>query len=347
MPAPGRMKGYRKPIPLQPGSAIGIQLVSGDMDMAAFGTVTYRRGNQISPSDTRSIADRPDQFPDDHGLRPRDLPGLPLALVSPPGQAGGRDGAGSALLGRRPPRPAAADDPPHLHAWTTAARAASGIFHAQVVNHPLLAPMLIPAAVDEAIYEVAPGARATPPPRCAPRSSTEGFGTITPREPGVRSRGDRHGIAGRPSQGVDVLSRNRFQRIPDQGPERPRDHRGEAAAQPPIERIFVRQEKFEPGETVEVGVVLRPYRGEPFTTKAQIKVPEYAVNGRAVLMVSGGPARSASPGVSLSAAPAAARRRAFRRHAECHLRARSSCSSTLEREKNNQLVTRIVFAARR
>jgi len=30
------------------------------------------------------------------------------------------------------------------------------VFHAKVVNHPLLAPLLIPIAVDEAIYEVHP-----------------------------------------------------------------------------------------------------------------------------------------------------------------------------------------------
>ena len=98
------------------------------------------------------------------------------------------------------------------------------------------------------------------------------------------------------SQAVDVLAHNRFQRIPIKGLDlhvtiEAKRHTAT------IERIFVRKEKFEPGETVDMGVVLRPYRGEPFTTTAQIKVPEHAVNGRAVLMVSGGPARFGPPGV--------------------------------------------------
>src|SRR5207249_10803507 len=58
-----------------------------------------------------------------------------------------------------------------------------------------------------------------------------------------------------------------------------------------IERIFVRQDRFEPGETAEVGVVIRPYRGEPVTTRTQVRIPESAASGRAVLMVSGGATR--------------------------------------------------------
>ena len=51
------------------------------------------------------------------------------------------------------------------------------VFHANVVNHPLLAPMLIPAAIDNAIYEThpAPGdATAT----IKTEVQTEGFGTM-------------------------------------------------------------------------------------------------------------------------------------------------------------------------
>src|SRR5436853_7867823 len=100
------------------------------------------------------------------------------------------------------------------------------------------------------------------------------------------------------SQAVDVLTRNRFQRIPIKSlnVQVTIEAKRRTAT---IDRIFVRQEKFEPGETVDVGVVLRPYRGEPFTTKAEIKVPEYAANGRAMLMVSGGPGRSSAPGPHL------------------------------------------------
>src|SRR5437879_5066430 len=46
-PAPGGMSGYKKAISLEPGAAVGVQLVSGDVEMTAIGTVTYRRGDQL------------------------------------------------------------------------------------------------------------------------------------------------------------------------------------------------------------------------------------------------------------------------------------------------------------
>jgi hypothetical protein len=144
------------------------------------------------------------------------------------------------------------------------------------------------------------------------------------------------------SQVVDVLSRNRFQRIPIKGLNirvTIEAKRNTAA----IERIFVRQEKFEPGETVDVGVVLHPYRGEAFTTKAKIKVPEYAANGHAVLMVSGGPARFSSPGLVVmgGGAPSAGPAIGGTPNATS---VAQLLQQYLEKEKNNQLVTRIVFA---
>src|SRR5207245_1008523 len=157
----------------------------------------------------------------------------------------------------------------------------------QVVNHPLLAPLLIPTAIDDGIFEVHPvpgDATAT----VRTEVQTEGFGTIRrenqvfdPMAIDLASLEDL-------SQAVDVLSRNRFQRIPIKGLNVAVTIEAKRRTAT-VERIFVRQEKFEPGQTVDVGVVLRPFRGEPFTTQAQIKVPEYAANGHAVLMVSGGP----------------------------------------------------------
>src|SRR5207253_4811234 len=35
------------PPPVEPGSSLGVELVRGDVEMGALGTVTYRRGNQI------------------------------------------------------------------------------------------------------------------------------------------------------------------------------------------------------------------------------------------------------------------------------------------------------------
>ncbi|HEX2999513.1 MAG TPA: SpoIVB peptidase S55 domain-containing protein, partial [Armatimonadota bacterium] len=46
MAGPGGIS-YPKPITLEPGSSVGASLITGDVDMTAVGTVTYRKGNQI------------------------------------------------------------------------------------------------------------------------------------------------------------------------------------------------------------------------------------------------------------------------------------------------------------
>ena len=216
-------------------------------------------------------------------------------------------------------------------------------FHVRVVNHPLLAPMLIPIAADNAIFEVHP----VPGDATAlvdTEVQTEGFGTIHRQNEVFDPAAIDVAAIDDLSDAVNVLARNQFQRIPIKGLNLhvTIEAKRQTAT---IERIFVRKEKFEPGETIPVGVVLRPYRGEPFTTTAEIKIPSHATNGRAVLMVSGGPARLGAPGTVVvseggggpSPAPSA-------------VGGANATSVTqllqqyLDRARNNQLVTRIVFA---
>src|SRR5262249_38138261 len=95
-------------------------------------------------------------------------------------------------------------------------------------------------------------------------------------------------------------------------------------------------------DTVDVGVVLRPYRGESFLTRTQVKIPQNAASGRATLTVSGGPPRpeagaitigpggqAQAPAAGPAGPPATAMTQLLRRF--------------LQRERNDQLVTRIVL----
>jgi outer membrane protein assembly factor BamB len=343
-PAPGAMSSYRQPIPLEPGAAVGVQLVSGDVDMTAIGTVTYRRGDQLVAFGHPFMQIGPTDFPLTTCYVHEIFPGLVVShkIASPVKPIG-------ELIQDQPFSVAGRVGvlPPMIPLTCTVDDHSSGrqhVFHARVVNHPLLAPVLIPAAIDQAIYEVHPvpgDATAT----VTTEIKTDGFGTIRrenevfdPVAIDVASLDDL-------SQGLDLLSRNRFQRIPIKGlnVHVTIDAKRHTAS---IERIFVNRAKFQPGDTVDVGVILRPYRGEPFTSTAQIKIPEHATNGRAVLMVSGGPAHVASQGVVIVGGPAAGPSPS----APSAGGTPNATSVTqllqqfLEREKNNQLVTRIVFA---
>src|SRR5204862_1305540 len=90
------------------------------------------------------------------------------------------------------------------------------VFHAQVVNHPLLAPMLVPIAVNEAIYEVHP----VPGDATAAvhtEITTEGYGTITRDNEVFDAAAIDMAALDDLQAAMDVLSRNRFRRIPVKG----------------------------------------------------------------------------------------------------------------------------------
>ena len=60
-----------------------------------------------------------------------------------------------------------------------------------------------------------------------------------------------------------------------------------------IDRIFVKKSEYAPGDTVDVGVVLRPYKKDRITKTYQVKIPATAPNGKVTLQVRGGSAAAA------------------------------------------------------
>ncbi len=59
-----------------------------------------------------------------------------------------------------------------------------------------------------------------------------------------------------------------------------------------VERIYLKQGRFEPGDTVEVGVVLKPYRRPSVQKTLSLKIPSDTPSGRYQLSVRGGMANS-------------------------------------------------------
>jgi sugar lactone lactonase YvrE len=55
-----------------------------------------------------------------------------------------------------------------------------------------------------------------------------------------------------------------------------------------VERIFLKQGRYEPGDTMEIGVVVKPYRQEPIIKTVSLKVPADTPSGRYQLVVRGG-----------------------------------------------------------
>jgi sugar lactone lactonase YvrE len=338
-PGGGRMTTAVAPAPqIRPGAGLGVSLITGDMDLTAVGTVTWRKGNRILAFGHPFMQIGPSNFPVSTVWVHEVMASFQSAfkIASPVRTIG-------TLLHDRPfsvlaqagPAPAMIPVTCNIDDRITGKKRS---FHVQVANHPLLIGQLARIAVSEAVLEAHP----VPGEVTAAMNlsaETEGFGTLSrentfydPDQIDVACTADLTQLLG-------VLSLNNLRRVPlkSLAADVVLTARRPAAT---VERVFVKQDRFEPGETAEVGVVVRPYRGEPVVTQTRIRIPESATSGRAVLVVSGGSTRADAAllgagqavnpgGAGVTSTGAAHVSQLLRRF--------------LQREKNDQLVTRLVF----
>ena len=271
---------------LVPGAAVGVSLASGDIDITGIGTLTYRRGEKVlafghpmlgigaidAPMSTAFITDVISGYQSSTKL------GSPIKMVGRIFQD--RPWSIAGAIGSMPktiPITIQIDDQTDRRART---------FRVNVINHPLLAARLATAVVGEAIFQTHP----TPGDATAEVSydvtadqigkisrSNVFFDTASIEGASIADVGTLMQMLGsNPFYPVDIKSVNMKVKIIDK--------RNTAS----IDRIFIKQGEYEPGEKVEVGVVLRPYKKERITKTFSIKIPATAVDGKVVLQVRGG-----------------------------------------------------------
>jgi len=337
MQGPGSM-GSVQPFKaeLTPGAGIGVVLMSGDVEMTGIGTVTYRKGNELLAFGHPMMQIGAAQFPITTAWIHDVFPSLEVSYKI--GSAGEMVGTLTqdrpfSIAGRIGPLPAMV---PIRYTVDDKATGRTRTFNVKAANHPLLVGQLLPMAVNQGLYSMRPVPGDTFA-RVKLTVETENAGTITrenvfydPAMIDVAAVRDLMEVMG-------LLSNNAFRRVPVKSVDMHvtlEEKRPTAT----VERIFLSQEKFEPGDEVEVGVMLRPYRKEPVLLKTKVKVPENASNGRAVLMVQGGATRvdlsalmtGGMPGMLPSSPPPdASLRQVLKRFSE--------------RERNDQVVVRLVF----
>ncbi len=335
---PGRMD--RDPLPLKEGSAVGFSLVTGDVDVTAVGTVTYRRGDRILAFGHPFLQIGPLEAPMCtawvHDVFTSYLSSFKLA--SPVNFVGASTHdlpfAVSARVGHRPAMV------PVEVTMRSGERGAVRRFRASVVRHPLVTHLFTRMVALEALSRLRP----YPGEGMAVVRTTvkpEGLDAVERTnlffsEADVTSSAleDLNAI-------VALLQGNRFAPVL---PERVSlevtlyDTRQTAE----VERVFTDRSTFRPGESVRVHVQLRPYRSEPVVRTLEVQIPENALDGRAVVVVQGGGSglgRSASgPAVSQTAPPSSALE---------DIRNAVSVGQMLQRfrqlDTNNSLVARIIL----
>jgi len=271
---------------LVPGAAVGVSLASGDIDITGVGTLTYRRGNKVvgfghpmlgigaidAPMTTAYVHDVISSYRTSTKLA------SPIETVGRVFQDRPWSIAGAmGVMPKTIPVKIDVDDRSFGRQRT---------YRARVINHPLLASQLITVIAGEAIYNTHP----TPGDVTAEVTyevNADQIGRITrsnvffdPISIDMAATSDIGTL-------LQILSANRFYPldIKSVGVKiRIEDRRNTAS----IDRIFVKKTEYEPGETVEVGVVMRPYKKERVTKTYKVKIPATAADGKLILQVRGG-----------------------------------------------------------
>ena len=329
---------------LVPGAAVGVSLASGDIDITGIGTVTYRRGNRIlafghpmlgigaidAPMTTAFIQDVISSYETSTKL------GTPIKTVGRifqdrPWSIAGAVGS----MAKTIPVVIQVDDQANKRNRT---------FRVNVINHPLLASRIATSIVGEAIFQTHP----TPGDATAEVSYE-----VVADQIGKISRSniffDPISIDGTAIADVgalmQILSTNQFYPVDIKSVNvkiKIVDKRNTAT----VDRIFVKQSEYEPGDTVEVGVVLRPYKKDRITKTFNVKIPATASDGKVTLQVKGGGTR----GFALMDMSAAGE------DSDMPVLPSSSLGGTanadnvkqlvtkyLEREKNNEIVVQLLL----
>ncbi len=281
---------------LRPGAAVGVSLARGDIDITAIGTLTYKRGNKVlafgHPMLGIGAIDAPltTAFVDDliSSYRVSFKIASPLKTVGRVFQD--RPWSVAGALGALP------QTIPVTISIDNKAFNRSKTYRVDVINHPLLASTLLTLVVGEAIYETHP----------VPGDATaEVEYEVIADEVGKIKRSNLFFDATSVDSAaisdlgylLRLLSSNRFYPLDVKSVNvrvRIIGKRNTAV----IDRIFVKEREYEPGETVEVNVVLRPYKQPRVTKTFSAKIPATAPDGKLILSVRGGASTPRGPSLA-------------------------------------------------
>ncbi len=271
------------PPPLEPGAAMGVQLVRGDVEMAAVGTITWVRGDSFLAMGHNFLALGPTALPatraDVLGLLPSLAASAKLAAATTPlgvvtqDRFGGIAGSKVGTAPMVPVKVGLSSDPERR-----------ATFEFEVVDDPLLTPILMHLSFLQ-IFSTAEKAA----------------GDIT--------LAIRKGSRIRMQDGLDVNLENLYSGEQSEliasatvaymtyllmnNPDRPSRVEGveldleysDRLSLARIDRIWCERYKVAPGETLPLYVSIKPYRGEPFIEVIPLVVPEEAPEGKTLLQV--------------------------------------------------------------
>lgn len=274
-------------IPLQPGSAMGVQLMRGDVNLTAIGTVTYRRGTMVLGFGHAFLNKGGVEFM----LTPAVIHEVVRSLASP-----FKIGSPGAVVGvvqedRRAAVGGQTQLVPKVIVIRVTVRDVDRKTRTHLAMHAVRDPELGPAvallgvleAFDRALDRVGGGTA-----RLQLTMRGQGLPDALRRtNVFYHSRDVSAGALAELPEALRLLFRNEFVAVEpvDLSIEAEVSRERHTAS---IVEVTPQRTRVRAGESFAVSIVLRPFHGEPVTRTVEVMVPENFPAGQAVLVVRGG-----------------------------------------------------------
>lgn len=332
-------------VDLVAGAGIGVSLMTGDLDMTGIGTITYRRGNKIlafgHPMLGIGALEAPLTSAYVYGVTPSVMVSSkmagPMKIVGKleqdrPWSIAGELGKTANLI------------PLTVHI-SDKSLGRKRDFDVRVANHPLLSPLLMLMASAESISEMRP----TPTDAVAKvkfEVVADEVGTITRENTFFDPTSIESSAVSELQQVLSMMRSNPFHPVAirkvTMWVELDTNH-----PTAKLERVFLKDNKFEPGDTVEVGAVLKPFNGDRVTKTFSIKLPKNMPSGQMALQI--GPPQSSSGligallGMMDESGSGAMYSSGGAQPMSTMDNLQQQVKKFLERDKNNELSARIIY----
>ncbi|MCU1228858.1 MAG: hypothetical protein JWO97_1742 [Acidobacteria bacterium] len=272
--------------PFVPGDAVGAVLLNGDFTVAATGTVTYTDGNRIYAFGHPFLDMGEISFPMAKSEIVTVLPNLASSFkFANTGSVVGalRQDRSVGIMGEVG---ASADTIP-VELTVEGAGPAKN-YHVNMIRHPQLSPLILAMAADTV---VASGQRAAGERTVVLDSEikVKGFEPIHLRE-GWAGAQARQAIPAYLAVISAYVMSNEFRDATIESVKIHLRHDDELKTAKLLEASLVSSDKrrINPGDTVKIRTVLKPFRGEPFVEMFDVKVPDDQTPGAAYLIIGSG-----------------------------------------------------------
>ncbi len=267
---------------LEPGSSVGAQLVSGDIEMTAIGTVTHRDGDRILAFGHPLFNAGAVELPMVSARVHASMPSLAVSFKF----ASGAEPVGTFLQDRRRVMAGRLGEPPAMIPVTmtvSVAGAAPVRYEFDVVRSPSYAALFTGLALSDAVSEAA---KVSGPATASLRvTATTADGPVT-YENVFFTEGLPFRVGGEVSALVELLLLNEFRRGDLSGLTVEVSARAERR-QAFIERVTAERAECAPGDTVVVHIGLRDWQGACSERTVAVVVPRSAKPGVVSLRVAG------------------------------------------------------------